>query len=99
MRRSMLLVGAVVVAVALAVSGATGSAASGRGRWAIRDLGTRGGKFSIAYAINERGQVVGTSRTSSGEQHVFLWQGGNMSDLGRYIGMGSIRVNDQGQVV
>ena len=38
----------------------------------MQDLGTLGGTFSIAVAINEAGQVIGVSRTSSGEQHAFL---------------------------
>ena len=43
MRRILLLLGAVVVAVVL-VSVASGSAGSGQVRWVIRDLGTLGGK-------------------------------------------------------
>jgi probable HAF family extracellular repeat protein len=37
------------------------------------DLGTLGGVNSIANAINERGQVVGYSLTSSDVWHGFLW--------------------------
>ena len=38
----------------------------------MRDLGTLGGSASVADAINNRGQVVGFSRTSTGQTHVFL---------------------------
>jgi probable HAF family extracellular repeat protein len=37
------------------------------------DLGTLGGTYSIAYAINRSGQVVSSSTTASGEYHAVLW--------------------------
>jgi probable HAF family extracellular repeat protein len=46
------------------------------------DLGTVGGDSSNAYNVNEAGQIAGTSTTSSGEIHAFLWQNGVMTDLG-----------------
>jgi probable HAF family extracellular repeat protein len=48
----------------------------------VRLLGTLGGGSSFASAINNHTQVVGTSRTSSGLSHVFLWSNGRMRDLG-----------------
>jgi probable HAF family extracellular repeat protein len=67
------------------------------------DLGTLGGRFSVALAINRRGQVVGTSRTADGETHVFLWQNGKMADLGRYgwdkAGGPGVMIDDRGDVV
>jgi probable HAF family extracellular repeat protein len=53
----------------------------------LTDLGTlaAGGpyaKLSIAYAINNRGQVVGFSSTTNGcFCHAFLWENGAMIDL------------------
>jgi hypothetical protein len=39
----------------------------------MTDLGTLGGSFSFASAINERGQVVGASDTAADESHAILW--------------------------
>jgi probable HAF family extracellular repeat protein len=46
------------------------------------DLGTLGGESSYATAINDRGHVVGSSQTSAGDWHGFLWRDGQMTDLG-----------------
>ncbi|HXK31377.1 MAG TPA: hypothetical protein VJZ94_01370 [Candidatus Paceibacterota bacterium] len=39
----------------------------------VIDLGTLGGDSSVAYGINDRGQVVGNSKTSNGSEHAFLY--------------------------
>ena len=53
---------------------------------AMQDLGTLGGSYSRAYAINKTGQVVGGSLTSSEEMHPFLYSKGTMKDLGTFGG-------------
>ncbi len=66
----------------------------------LNDLGSLGGD-SIGQSINMAGQVVGVSGTSSGDQHAFLWQNGQMTDLGTLGGLNSyaFRINASGQIV
>ena len=52
-------------------------------RGEMRMLGTLGGTFSAANAINAAGQVVGASAAADGRQAAFLWERGTMISLGR----------------
>src|SRR2546429_3461944 len=67
----------------------------------MTDLGTLGGSTAQAYDINDKGQVVGVSSTSSGLNHAFLWQAGTMTDLGTLGGPDSYAygLNNRGDVV
>jgi probable HAF family extracellular repeat protein len=73
----------------------------------MRDLGTLGGSWSKAVAINNRGQIVGTAipgleiRTGMPSSTRFLWETGRMRDLGTLSGSSSeaVAINDRGQVV
>src|SRR5262249_14148459 len=68
----------------------------------IVDLGTLGGEQSSAIAINNRGQVIGTSETADGQTHAFFWQHGRMTDLGT-VGPWNVcfpyDINERAQVV
>jgi probable HAF family extracellular repeat protein len=69
------------------------------------DLGTLGGSFSEALAVNAGGQVVGRSMiTADSGIHAFCWtQTGGMIDLSTFgLGGGfsvAVAVNDGGEAV
>jgi probable HAF family extracellular repeat protein len=69
------------------------------------DIGTLGGSYAIAYAVNASGQIVGTSMTdASGEiptLHAFLYSNGTMQDIDTSGGVDSsaYAINSSGQVV
>jgi probable HAF family extracellular repeat protein len=70
----------------------------------VTDLGNLGGAFNnAAYAINDRGQVVGASDLAGDNTgHAFLWQNGVMADLGTVTGDSSsaaFGLNNNSQVV
>lgn len=68
----------------------------------LQDLGDLGGGKSYGYAINNLGQIVGESYINSTTSHAFLWQLGQIQDLGALVGgVRSIAasINNQGQVV
>jgi uncharacterized membrane protein len=73
------------------------------------DLGTLGGPDALTQAINERGQIVGISYTSSipnpdsGIPTIdpFFWEDGRMEDIGSFGGTFGVAsfLNNRGQVV
>lgn len=72
--------------------------------YTITDLGTLGGDYTVAYAINAAGQVVGLSQGASGStvHHAFIWEDGIMTDLGLQPGSSNSAasdINDLGVVV
>lgn len=78
-------------------------AAAQQPHYTVKDLGTLGGSFSLAYGIDDRGQISGFS-TLSGDQaeHAFTIQGSSMIDMGTLGGANSqsfSNLNDRGQVI
>ncbi|MBD1920212.1 DUF3466 family protein [Microcoleus sp. FACHB-831] len=70
--------------------------------YSITDLGTLGGEESYANAINNSGQVVGWSYTSSGAQRGFLWENNAMTNLGTLPGGNASEarsINNNGDIV
>jgi probable HAF family extracellular repeat protein len=69
-----------------------------------RDLGTLGGVYGDAYAVNDAGQVVGKadlpSRPGGGATHAFVWDHGTMHDVGTLGGRDSLAyaINNRGQI-
>ena len=52
------------------------------GPYALTDLGSLGGGDTQAFDLNDAAQVVGYSRTASMQSRAFLWDGGQMANLG-----------------
>ena len=75
--------------------------AAGQQRSQAVDLGTLGGTFSIALAVNDRDEVVGSASLPNFDEHGFLWRNGTMMDLGTLGGSFSraTGINNRGQVV
>ena len=68
----------------------------------MTDLETLGGSCASAFALNNRGQVVGGATIAGDtESHAFLWEHGVMKDLGTLGGTHSYAgwLNDSGKVV
>lgn len=65
------------------------------------DLGTFGGSFSNAVAVNDSGQVAGYARTPDEKDHAFLATASGMVDLGTFGGQYSYAygLNQAGLVV
>ena len=76
-------------------------------RGSVSKLGALGGSASLAYDINDDGQVVGSAATGATDPkvgsvfHAFLWQNSVMTDLGTLGGPNSdaYAINNAGQVV
>jgi probable HAF family extracellular repeat protein len=75
-------------------------------QYTVTDLGTLGGEErnygTAAYAINASGSIVGSSVTSSGARHPFLWTPDKgIQDLGTLPNAeycAAIAINDSGNV-
>lgn len=108
MFRIVVLVVASIAAMGFARSASFGvqaaaprSAVPAPNRWRITDLGTLGGKWrysSAAVAINDRGQIVGTSYDRDRfYPRPFIWDGGTIRPLAAYGT--STAINDHGEVI
>ncbi|HTR40057.1 MAG TPA: DUF3466 family protein [Pseudomonadales bacterium] len=89
----------------------SGLLASGAGIWLLMfpaqaaipltNLGSLGGDYSSALAINDHGEIVGFSRAADGTLHAFLYQNGLMSKVDAHPGDQNIAaaINDAGRIV
>jgi probable HAF family extracellular repeat protein len=58
----------------------------------MRDLGTLGGRDSVAFGVSGDGQVTGSSTTAEGIGHAFRYADGAMHDLGTLGGRSSVGI-------
>ena len=68
----------------------------------LTDLGTLGGRDSIAESVNDAGVIVGKSQTAGGgSDHAFIYANGQMTDLGTLGGgySAAYAINNAGQIV
>lgn len=66
----------------------------------IAAVGSLGGTDIYPLALNNNGDITGYASDINGEEHPFLWTGGNLLDLGANGGYASrgLAINDAGQV-
>jgi probable HAF family extracellular repeat protein len=60
--------------------------------------GLNPGGSARARSINNRGEVVGSSKVSTTQTHSFHWYNGIITDLTNVIGMSANDINDGGQI-
>jgi probable HAF family extracellular repeat protein len=82
------------------ISGFSTSEAFVASNGSVTYLGTFGGNWSVAYDINNNGQVVGMATLPGSVQRAFLYSNGSMINLGTLSGDSQAHgINDSGQVV
>lgn len=57
----------------------------------MTDLGSLGGSNSMASAINQSGNITGSTSTPTAAEHAYLWNGATMTDIGVCAGAASSR--------
>jgi len=68
----------------------------------VHDLGTLGGPASVAFVINEKGDVVGISDAPHGKNYVFLYHAGKLAPLSsphEKADFSPIGMNDFNQII
>src|SRR5581483_8822982 len=91
-----------VLIVAVVATVGNASRVGAASTFEVTDLGTLGGNWSQAAALNDRCEVVGASARADGQGHAFAWTAaGGMVDLGTLGGPTSsaVAVNSSGVVV
>ena len=88
-----------LVAVAAVIAGAAGPAVAVPRPFRAVDLGSLSDDgVSSAFAVNDKGAVVGTSQAPDGSTHGVLWHAnGTLRDLGRDIY--PVDINNRGTII
>jgi len=95
----------VALAAAIALWPAFTAAGPAKSAWVFSEIPTLGGSSSIAWAINNNGQVVGQTTNSSGVDVGFSWTPGGgivpvpMAGGGTFLSSVARDVNDRGDIV
>jgi probable HAF family extracellular repeat protein len=72
--------------------------ASGPPGYEVTSLGTLGGSFSIAFGINDAGDVAGGANDADEIERSFLWRNGTMTNAGSLGGNGNSAMNARGEL-
>jgi probable HAF family extracellular repeat protein len=64
----------------------------------VESLGTLGGSFSIAFGINDAGEVAGGANDADEIERSFLWRNGTMINAGSLGGNGNSGLNARGEL-
>ena len=93
--RTLVMLWVVLATVAVALFGVDPRSAETQttapSYYKVQDLGTLGGSRSWASAINDSGEVVGSSYLAGDQNnHAFLYKDGKMIDLGTLGGTSSV---------
>ena len=81
------------------VAGSSTAESVSASRWVATDLGNLGQARVVPADINDRGQVVGGSRTKGGGSRGFVWRNGAMQGLGRGPFAHAGAINERGQII
>lgn len=69
----------------------------------VQRAGTLGGPFALVKQWTDDGTAIGWSFTADGGQHAFVWQDGQMTDLGTGPSGGqhgeAVSINDRGEIL
>ncbi len=68
----------------------------------LTELNTLGGYWSLAWDINNRGQIAGEAQTADGLSHAALWENSMITDIGGlegYAQSSAWAINESGQAV
>jgi len=91
-----------VVAVVASCLPALALQAAPAPKWNHQTLGNLGAGGTIAYGVNNRGEIVGRGHTATGAIHGFHWENGVITDAGEWFprfGSALYAINDQGLAV
>jgi len=85
-------------ALGLAPTASADARAGDAPAYEVTSLGTLGGSFSIAFGINDAGEVAGGANDAGEMERSFLWRNGTMTNAGSLGGNGNSGLNARGEL-